>query len=80
MVYIHLGSHSKTSTQRHRKWLEASHPKLQGTIEVQTVQGAMEVVKRLETWVEAIGVTSCRGWSVGGIRKSAIVFHTVCAV
>jgi hypothetical protein len=42
MVYIHFGSHSKTSTQRHRKWLEASHHKLQGAIEVQTVQGAMK--------------------------------------
>jgi hypothetical protein len=66
MVYIHFGRNSKTSTQRHCKWLEASHQKLQGAIEVQTVQGAMKVVKRLETWVEAVAFTLCRGWSVGG--------------
>jgi hypothetical protein len=66
MVYIHLASHSKTSTQRHRKWLEASHHKLQGAIEVQTVQGAMEVVKRLEIWDETIAFTLWKGWSVGG--------------
>jgi hypothetical protein len=29
------------------------------------MQGAMEVVKRLEIWDEAVGATSCRGWSVG---------------
>jgi hypothetical protein len=80
MVYVHFESDSKTSTQRHRKWLEASHHKLQGAKEVQAVQGAMEVVKRFEIWVGTIGATSCKGRSVGGIRKSAIVFHTVCAV
>jgi hypothetical protein len=73
MVYIHFESHSKTSTQRHRKWLEASHHKLQGAIEVQAVQGAIEVVKRLEPWVEAVAFTLCKGRSVGGIQKSAIV-------
>jgi hypothetical protein len=73
--YIHLESDSKTSTQRHRKWLASSHPKLQGTIEVQTVQGAMEVVKRLETWAEAVGVTFCRGWSVCGRQRSAIALQ-----
>jgi hypothetical protein len=45
---------------------------MQGAIEVQAVQGAMEVVKRFEIWVETIGVTFCRGRSVGGIQKSAI--------
>jgi hypothetical protein len=35
----------------------SSHQFMQGTIEVQAVQGAMEVVKRLEIWVEAIGFT-----------------------
>jgi hypothetical protein len=53
---------------------------MQGAKEAQRVQGAMEVVKRLEIWVEAIGVTFYRGWSVGGIRKSAIVFNSVRAV
>jgi hypothetical protein len=38
----------------------------------QQVQGAMEVVKRLEIWVKTIGATSCKGWSVGGIQKRAI--------
>jgi hypothetical protein len=47
---------------------------MQGAIEVQAVQGAMEVVKRFEIWVETIAATFCRGWSVGGIRRSAIVF------
>jgi hypothetical protein len=69
MVYIHFAGNSKTSTQRHRKWLEASHHKLQGTIEVQNLQGAMEVVKRLEIWDEAIAFTHWKVWSVGGIRK-----------
>jgi hypothetical protein len=64
-VYLHFESNSKTSTQRHRKWLEASHHKLQGAIEVQTVQGAIEVVKRLEIWDEAVGAIFRRGWSVG---------------
>jgi hypothetical protein len=52
---------------------EASHHKLQGAIEVQAVQGAIEVVKRLEPWVEAVAFTLCKGRSVGGIQKSAIV-------
>jgi hypothetical protein len=69
MVYIYLVDNSKTSTQKHRKWLEASHHKLQGTIEVQNLQGAMEVVKRLEIWVGAIAIPLWKGWSVGGIRK-----------
>jgi hypothetical protein len=38
----------------------------------QKVQGAIEVVKRLEIWVETIDATSCRGRSVSGIQKSAI--------
>jgi hypothetical protein len=38
------------------------------------VQGAMKVVKRLETRVEAVAFTLCRGRSVGGIRKSAIAY------
>jgi hypothetical protein len=80
MLYIHFASNSKTSTQRPCKWLEASHHKMQETIEVQAVQGAIEVVKRFAIWVETIGVTSCRGWSVGGIQKSAIIFHLGCAV
>jgi hypothetical protein len=45
---------------------------MQGTKEAQRVQGAIEVVKRLEMLDEAVGATSCRGWSVGGIRRSAI--------
>jgi hypothetical protein len=72
MLYIHFASNSKTSTQRPRKWLEAIHHKLQGAIEVQTVQGAMEVVKRFEIRAEAVAFTLCKGRSVGGIRKSAI--------
>jgi hypothetical protein len=47
---------------------------MQGAKEAQEVQGAMKVVKRLETWDEAVAFTLCRGWSVSGIRKSAIVF------
>jgi hypothetical protein len=53
---------------------------MQGAIEVQGVQGAIEVVKRLEMLDETVGATSCRGWSVSGIRRRAIVFHPVCAV
>jgi hypothetical protein len=49
-------------------------------MEVQKVQGAIEVVKRFETWFEAIGLTVCRGWSVCEMPRSAIVFHTVYAV
>jgi hypothetical protein len=80
MVYVHFGNNSKTSTQRHCKWLEASHHKLQGAIEVQAVQGAVKVVKRLETRVEAVAFTFRKGRSVSGIRRSAIVFKTGCAV
>jgi hypothetical protein len=32
-------------------------------------------VKRFEIWDEAIGATSCKGWSVGGIQKSAIALQ-----
>jgi hypothetical protein len=64
-VFIYLAGHSKTSTQKHCKWLEASHQKLQGAIEVQNLQGAMEVVKRLQIWVGAIAFTLCKGRSVG---------------
>jgi hypothetical protein len=39
---------------------------MQGAIEAQRMQGAMEVVKRLEIWAEAVGITLWRGWSVGG--------------
>jgi hypothetical protein len=49
-------------------------------MEVQTVQGAIEVVKRFETWFEAIGLAVCRGWSVCEMQRSAIIFHPVCAV
>jgi hypothetical protein len=75
MVYIHFESDLDTSTQRHCKWLEASHHKLQGAIEVATMQGAMEVVKRLEIWIEAVGATFCRGGLWGEIRRRAIVFQ-----
>jgi hypothetical protein len=53
---------------------------MQGAKEVQTMQGAMEVVKRLERQVEAIAVTFYKGWSVGGVRRSVIFFHTGHAV
>jgi hypothetical protein len=39
---------------------------MQGAIEVQAVQGAMKVVKRLETKVEAVAFTLWKGRSVGG--------------
>jgi hypothetical protein len=53
---------------------------MQGAIEVQSVQGAIEVVKRFETWFEAIGLTVFRGWSVCEMQRSVIVFKTGCAV
>jgi hypothetical protein len=53
---------------------------MQGAKEAQRVQGAMEVVKRLKIWDEAVGATSWRGCRWGEIRRSAIVFHPVYAV
>jgi hypothetical protein len=65
MVYAHFESNSKTSTQRPCKWLKKAIKQCKEAKEAQRVQGAMEVVKRLEIWDEAVGATSCRGWSVG---------------
>jgi hypothetical protein len=49
-------------------------------IEVQAVQGAIKVVKRFAIRFETVSVTFCRGWSVGGRRRKAIVFNLGCAV
>jgi hypothetical protein len=54
-----------------------SHHKMQGAKEVQTVQGAMEVVKRLEIWVGAIATTLCRNGRWGERRGNAIGFPKV---
>jgi hypothetical protein len=67
MVYIHFESDSKISTQRHRKWLASSHHKLQGAIEVQTVQGAMKGCETLGDFGGGDRLHTLQG-VVGGVK------------